>query len=101
MQGTANMRVAELMDAECGKWNIRLLRELFTVAQVETIARIPLSLVGGEDRIMWHFDKKGVYSVKSGYIMLVMLFESWRHRLHHLLSLLVAALTSGSCGRLA
>ncbi|KAL6138723.1 hypothetical protein ACLB2K_064002 [Fragaria x ananassa] len=35
--------------------------------KVDNIARIALSNGGGEDRMVWHFDNKGLYSVKNGY----------------------------------
>ncbi|XP_004292412.1 PREDICTED: putative ribonuclease H protein At1g65750-like [Fragaria vesca subsp. vesca] len=35
--------------------------------EIDLILKIPLSLYRGEDRLVWHFDKKGCYTVKSGY----------------------------------
>ncbi|XP_062014260.1 uncharacterized protein LOC133730740 [Rosa rugosa] len=35
--------------------------------EVELIARIPLSLRDSEDRLIWHYDKKGCYTVRNGY----------------------------------
>ncbi|KAL6194913.1 hypothetical protein ACLB2K_035988 [Fragaria x ananassa] len=35
--------------------------------QIDLILKIPLSLCGGEDWLVWHFDKKGCYTMKSGY----------------------------------
>ena len=43
------------------------LEELFHADEAEEIQRIPLSHRVMEDRLVWHFDKYGVYSVKSGY----------------------------------
>ncbi|XP_061993792.1 uncharacterized protein LOC133711706 [Rosa rugosa] len=35
--------------------------------EVSKIGSIPLSLRHATDRLVWHFDTKGLYSVKSGY----------------------------------
>ncbi|PRQ57087.1 putative ribonuclease H-like domain, reverse transcriptase zinc-binding domain-containing protein [Rosa chinensis] len=43
------------------------MREIFTEGEVEKIACIPLSLHGRVDRLIWHYDRKGLYSVRSGY----------------------------------
>ncbi|KAL6141365.1 hypothetical protein ACLB2K_059654 [Fragaria x ananassa] len=60
LEGIEELRVCDLIDPDTGDWNVWLLNELF-------IARIALSNGGGEDRMVWHFDNKGLYSVKSGY----------------------------------
>ncbi|XP_004296207.1 PREDICTED: uncharacterized protein LOC101297422 [Fragaria vesca subsp. vesca] len=67
MEGTEELRVCDLIDPDTGDWNVWLLNELFMGNEVDIIARIALSNGGGEDRMVWHFDNKGVYSVKSGY----------------------------------
>lgn len=33
----------------------------------ELLSSIPLGSRGGDDVLMWHFDCKGLYSVRSGY----------------------------------
>ncbi|XP_004298091.1 PREDICTED: uncharacterized protein LOC101303799 [Fragaria vesca subsp. vesca] len=67
MEGIEAMKVQELIDEESGEWEQWLLKDLFTDAEAQVIGKIPLSLRGGEDRWMWHFDRKGLYSVRSGY----------------------------------
>ncbi|XP_062014142.1 uncharacterized protein LOC133730599 [Rosa rugosa] len=67
MEGTEDFMVADLIDRENGEWLLDLLDELFTNGEVENIASIPLSLRGAEDRLIWHFDRRGIYNVKSGY----------------------------------
>ncbi|XP_024172006.1 uncharacterized protein LOC112178017 [Rosa chinensis] len=67
MQGAEDLRVVDLIDEETGDWQEWLLHELFTPMEVVNIMKIPLSLSGGIDRLVWHFDKKGRYSVKNGY----------------------------------
>ena len=48
-------------------WNLSLLREAFLESDVHEILIIPLSLTTEPDGIVWNYDKKGIYSVKSGY----------------------------------
>ncbi|KAM5548825.1 hypothetical protein ABKV19_000305 [Rosa sericea] len=44
-----------------------ILRELFIDEEVELISRIPLSMGSSRDRLIWHYDKSGRYTVKNGY----------------------------------
>ncbi|KAL6226980.1 hypothetical protein ACLB2K_000939 [Fragaria x ananassa] len=67
MEGLDDLKVVDLLDPDERGWQINLLRELFTEHEVELIAKIPLSLGNPNDRLVWHFDKSGRYSVKSGY----------------------------------
>ncbi|XP_062005991.1 uncharacterized protein LOC133723187 [Rosa rugosa] len=67
MQGTEELRVCDLIDSEAGEWNVWLLHELLMDSEVMHIVRIPLSLNGGDDRLIWHFDKKSQHNVKNGY----------------------------------
>lgn len=43
------------------------MRELFLEDEVEVIWKIPLSVRLPDDKLVWHFDTHGFYSVKSGY----------------------------------
>ncbi|KAL6128596.1 hypothetical protein ACLB2K_071951 [Fragaria x ananassa] len=67
MEGLDDLKVADLIDPDERDWQIHLLRELFTEHEVELIAKIPLSLGNPNDRLVWHFEKSGRYSGKSGY----------------------------------
>ncbi|PRQ25708.1 putative ribonuclease H-like domain, reverse transcriptase zinc-binding domain-containing protein [Rosa chinensis] len=67
MEGTKDFMVADLIDEGGREWVMELLEELFTSHEVDTIAAIPLSLRNSDDRLVWHYDRKGIYSVKSGY----------------------------------
>lgn len=64
-----NLKVADLI-SPAGEWNKDLLNLCFQAPDVEIILQIPLSTrVSREDRIIWHYDKWGQYTVKSGYTL--------------------------------
>ncbi|XP_062014305.1 uncharacterized protein LOC133730800 [Rosa rugosa] len=67
MEGLEDMRVADLIDPETRDWMVDWLEELFFPEEVELITKIPLSLRNPADRLIWHYDKHGLYNVKSGY----------------------------------
>ncbi|KAM5577920.1 hypothetical protein ABKV19_008311, partial [Rosa sericea] len=67
MEGTEEWKVVDIIDADEKEWLLEIMKELFTEMEVSKIASIPLSLRHATDRLVWHFDTKGLYSVKSGY----------------------------------
>jgi ribonuclease HI len=54
------------MDPVNGSWDESMVRELFCVQDVTTILSIPTD-EDSEDEWAWHFDEKGLFSVKSAY----------------------------------
>ncbi|GKE39999.1 hypothetical protein Tco_1463404 [Tanacetum coccineum] len=48
-------------------WNVRKLREHISATEAEMVLQIPISQTGSSDKLIWHFDPKGQYTVKSGY----------------------------------
>lgn len=50
-----------------GRWNISKLRDHVSDEVISDIKSIPLSLTNANDRIVWHYNSKGIYTVKSGY----------------------------------
>ncbi|TXG50764.1 hypothetical protein EZV62_023288 [Acer yangbiense] len=61
-----NAMVSELMEQQ-GRWDQGLVRSCFLGDEVELILSIPLSINHREDAYLWHFDKKGKFSIKSAY----------------------------------
>jgi hypothetical protein len=59
--------VTELTDAESRTWDEELLHNLFWSVDVQRILNIPLSRRGVEDVVSWHFNRNGIFSVKSAY----------------------------------
>ena len=58
--------VAELIDVELGLWNPELIAQYFHADDVPIILSIPLRSQS-EDFIAWHYDNRGLFSVKSAY----------------------------------
>lgn len=58
--------VSELIN-EKHEWDEELIRQNFLRVDAEQITRIPLPRQPNPDQVVWHYDKKGEYSVKSGY----------------------------------
>ena len=48
-------------------WNIYLLHSLFSINEVQAIQKIPIIRAAQSNCWVWHFDKFGVYTIKSGY----------------------------------
>ncbi|KAK3231649.1 hypothetical protein Dsin_003530 [Dipteronia sinensis] len=50
-----------------GCWNEGLIRESFWPEEADMILSTPCSIFKAPDSLMWHYDKFGNYSVRSGY----------------------------------
>ncbi|KAK3222291.1 hypothetical protein Dsin_009316 [Dipteronia sinensis] len=61
-----NTKVSQLITPSCC-WNMQILKDNFISCDVNAISQIPISNGDRKDTIMWHYDEKGVYTVKSGY----------------------------------
>lgn len=53
------------MNAE-NQWDANKLKHHFMQEDAEVILKIPLPTEQSEDEVLWHFDNRGEYSVKSG-----------------------------------
>jgi hypothetical protein len=62
-------KVFELIDPIMGTWDHHLICDIFWEEDVQNILSIPIRS-NCEDTIAWHFDPKGVFSVKSTYHVL-------------------------------
>jgi hypothetical protein len=63
--------VNELIDAVNVAWNTEKIKAAFLPLDVAVILNIPLSARRQEDFWAWHYEKKGIFSVRSAYCMLV------------------------------
>lgn len=61
-KGQDDMVVADMITA--GRWDDRVLEETFWLIDCARIRSIPL---GRTDALLWHFDPRGVFTVKSAY----------------------------------
>ena len=59
--------VADLMDKNHLGWDPVKLCQFLILIDREIVLSIPVSRKGGLDLLSWHFDRKGIYLVKSGY----------------------------------
>jgi hypothetical protein len=65
-------RVADLLDPTTGDWDADIVRSLFQPEDVKSILAISIR-DGMVDHLAWHFDPRGLFSVKSAYKLAVLL----------------------------
>lgn len=53
--------------SENGYWDVDLVKDLFSERDQRLILSIPLSQYERDDNWMWGEERNGLYSVKSGY----------------------------------
>ncbi|XVF54369.1 hypothetical protein PTKIN_Ptkin05aG0176000 [Pterospermum kingtungense] len=63
-------KVCELMDEDTRNWRRDLVFDLFHGPEAEMICSILISKLGHPDRLVWHYEKNGCYSVRSAYKLL-------------------------------
>jgi hypothetical protein len=59
--------VNQLINTEDRSWNTTLLHELFHEHDTQAILRIQLPQQEQADRVAWHYETNGLFSVKSAY----------------------------------
>lgn len=59
--------VDELMDEDSKSWKMDILYSIFRREEADYINRIPISLRGMGDKVIWGFAEKGLFKVKSAY----------------------------------
>ena len=62
----SDLRVSDLIDDERHCWNVSKLDSIFLPLDTEFILSIPISVKGRTDCFSWHYDKRGLFTVKSG-----------------------------------
>ncbi|TXG48250.1 hypothetical protein EZV62_027544 [Acer yangbiense] len=48
-------------------WNVSLIRSSFSSEETKAILSLPFCSTQVEGLLLWHYDKRDIYSVKSGY----------------------------------
>jgi hypothetical protein len=61
--------VSELIDTSTNNWDVQRVRQTFCQRDAEGIFRIPI-YSNIDDHIAWHYDTRGIFSVKSAYKIL-------------------------------
>lgn len=59
--------VSSLIIQDTASWDIDLINSLFPPCEAALILLTPLSIHLPTDRLMWHYDSKGLFWVKSAY----------------------------------
>nr|XP_028952588.1 uncharacterized protein LOC103432147 [Malus domestica] len=68
--------VSDLIDSGSNSWRVDLISASFHRDDVAPILSIPLSRTGCCDRMVWHHNANGDYSVRSGYGVAINLMEN-------------------------
>lgn len=58
--------VSELIDPASGTWDVQLVKDVFWEEDSEVILALPVH-GGRANTLAWHFDKHGIFTVKSAY----------------------------------
>ncbi|GJT12917.1 reverse transcriptase [Tanacetum coccineum] len=61
---------------EDGHWNVKMICKHISATKAEMVLQIPISKTGSSDKLIWHFDLKGQYTVKSGYKQAIALMST-------------------------
>ena len=59
--------VSDLFKSGSREWNNNIIRHLFHHHDAEEILKLRIQSSGDGDLIAWHFEKNGLFSVKSAY----------------------------------
>lgn len=59
--------VSDLMREGSGSWNCTLIESVFSTDEARLITGIPIPKSPLANKLVWSFEKSGVYLVKSGY----------------------------------
>ena len=66
-----NLRVSSLICPVSGCWDISFLQSFLFDTDKRAIEATPIGVLGRRDRLVWAPNRKGIYTVKSGYIWLI------------------------------
>ncbi|CAN1824958.1 Putative ribonuclease H protein At1g65750 [Linum perenne] len=65
------LKVCDLLIPGLLEWDRELVETLFDQRDVLEIFNVPIGVGGARDKLIWHFDSKGNYSVRSAYRVLM------------------------------
>ncbi|XP_073142474.1 uncharacterized protein [Henckelia pumila] len=64
--GYADIRVSDLL-TETGEWNWQQIHHILWPIDHDEIRRLPQRCLNDPDKLIWHFNTDGAFSVRSGY----------------------------------
>ena len=64
------IRISDFINQSTKHWDVALLNTYFLPVDVQITLNIPLSTRSQSDFWAWHYDKKGIFSVRAAYRML-------------------------------
>ncbi|KAK4388290.1 hypothetical protein Sango_2435600 [Sesamum angolense] len=67
LRAPTDLRVSELIDHNRKEWKIDLIVEIFHPLDSNLILATPIDQYDTEDRLIWHPDSKGKFTVKSAH----------------------------------
>ncbi|KAK6131064.1 hypothetical protein DH2020_035194 [Rehmannia glutinosa] len=67
-----HVKVNELLSEDGTCWNIELMESIFNEEDCANILKIKNIGLGKMDKLVWHHDTKGIFSVKSVYLQLIL-----------------------------
>lgn len=56
-----------MIDPETKEWKTELVKQIFHVFDAEEICHLKIPKSNMEDSVAWHYEKSGVFTVKSAY----------------------------------
>ncbi|GAU48804.1 hypothetical protein TSUD_406370 [Trifolium subterraneum] len=66
----ADACVSQLIDSNTRSWNRNLISQIFSPFEAQQILNIPLSWRLPNDKLIWHWEKDGNFSVRSAHHMI-------------------------------
>ncbi|CAN1129424.1 Putative ribonuclease H protein At1g65750 [Linum perenne] len=64
------LKVCDLLIPGLLEWDQEIIESLFEQRDAKEIVSVPLGIGGLADKLIWHYDQKGNYSVRSAYRVL-------------------------------
>ncbi|KAK8276867.1 hypothetical protein V6Z11_D10G228500 [Gossypium hirsutum] len=79
LPGLESLRVTDLLQLIGSAWDVDIIDGLMVPSDIIRTLQIPVSLFHTRDRLIWHYEKHGIYTVKSAYRLAFNMFESTRY----------------------